>query len=333
MAEVQTTTGAVPVVKTNLEIRDRLGAVMVRLGFHRQTYRVTPGLYAAGSPDQSSPVLASANYKLSFDALRKELGGINAWILVVNTFGINVWCAAGKGSFSAEEVANRIEEVSLGKVVVHRNIILPQLSAPGVAAHKVREFTGFTVKYGPVRAHDIRAYLNAGMRADGEMRRVYFPFVERLKLTPLEFRLVMQKFALPILVVLGILVMTTKGVAGWQMIGRFVVPVLGAFVLGTVFVPVLLPWIPFRSFVLKGTLVGIIWAVLVSLLYDGGRLWALGNVFLLPAVTALCSLSFTGATTYTSPSGVNKEIQLYARPAGIAVLCGLMLTVVSLFLK
>lgn len=78
MAEIQTATGAIPVVKTCLDIRDRMGAIMVRFGFNRMTYRVTPGLYAVGSPDQNSPVLVSANYKLSFDVLRKELGGINA---------------------------------------------------------------------------------------------------------------------------------------------------------------------------------------------------------------------------------------------------------------
>lgn len=319
--------------KTDLGLRDRLGAVIVRLGFHRQTYRVTPGLCAVGSPDQNSPVLVSANYRLSFNVLRKELSGIDAWIMVINTFGVNVWCAAGKGSFSAEELSKKIKEVSLNEVVSHRMIILPQLAAPGVAAHKVRELTGFTVKYGPVRAHDIRAYLNAGMKANSEMRRVHFPFVDRLKLTPLEFRLILQKFALPIFVVLSALVMISRGVVDWHDLGRFVVPVLGSFVIGTVFVPALLPWIPFRSFVLKGAFVGILWAIMISLFYRGGWLWVLGNIFLLPAVTAFCSLSFTGATTYTSPSGVNKEIRLYARPTGIAALCGSILTIVSIFLK
>ncbi|HQL32652.1 MAG TPA: hypothetical protein PK969_05305, partial [Treponemataceae bacterium] len=68
----------------------------LRLGIGRNKASVTPGLYFIGSPGAASPVLVSANYRLSFDALRKELSGIDAWILVVDTRGVNVWCAAGK---------------------------------------------------------------------------------------------------------------------------------------------------------------------------------------------------------------------------------------------
>ena len=49
-------------------------------------------------------MLVTANYKLSFDSLRFALATIDAWLLVTDTRGINVWCAAGKGTFSASEV-------------------------------------------------------------------------------------------------------------------------------------------------------------------------------------------------------------------------------------
>ena len=84
-----------------------------------------------GSPSPDSPVLVSANYKLSFDVLRRSLAGIDAWILVLDTKGINVWCAAGKGTFGTEELLRRIAAVRLGEVVSHRRLVLPQLGAPG----------------------------------------------------------------------------------------------------------------------------------------------------------------------------------------------------------
>jgi len=65
----------------------------------RMSYAISPGLYAVGNPTKESDVFVSANYKLSFDVLRRELKGFNAWILVLDTKGINVWCAAGKGTF------------------------------------------------------------------------------------------------------------------------------------------------------------------------------------------------------------------------------------------
>ena len=67
-------------------------------------YRVDPGLYSLGNPDSSSPVFVSANYRLSFNALRGSLKNSNCWILVLDTKGINVWCAAGKGTFGTEEL-------------------------------------------------------------------------------------------------------------------------------------------------------------------------------------------------------------------------------------
>ena len=46
--------------------------------------------------------------KLSFDILRRELKGLNAWVLVLDTKSINVWCAAGKGTFSTNELISRM---------------------------------------------------------------------------------------------------------------------------------------------------------------------------------------------------------------------------------
>ena len=114
-----------------------MGAVMVRWGINRDNYRVNPGLYAVGTPGQESDVFVTANYKLSFDALRKNLAGVNGWILVLDTKGVNVWCAAGKGTFGTKELVNRIKLVLLEKVVNHKRLILPQLGATGVAAHNV----------------------------------------------------------------------------------------------------------------------------------------------------------------------------------------------------
>src|SRR5512133_1884529 len=177
----------IPVVSTNIGFRDFLGAVGVRWGFNRDNYRVNPGIYAFGNPDAGSNVFVTANYKLSFDALRKNLVGINGWILVLDTKGINVWCAAGKGTFGTRELVNRIKLVSLEKIVNHKRLILPQLGATGVAAHKVKEETSFNVHYGPVRASDIKKFINDGYRADKEMRKVYFGFKERVKLIPNDF--------------------------------------------------------------------------------------------------------------------------------------------------
>ncbi len=112
--------------------------------------------------------------------------GINGYILVLETEGINVWCAAGKGSFGTDEIINRVEVTGLKDVVSHRTLILPQLGAPGVAAHEVRKRSKFKVEYGPVLASDIPAYLEAG-QVTTEMHRVRFPLKDRVVLVSVDF--------------------------------------------------------------------------------------------------------------------------------------------------
>jgi hypothetical protein len=181
-------TPASPVMRVSRDITsaDRLGAWRMRWGFGRSDYRVKPGLYALGTPMASSPVLVTGNYKMTLDHVRSSLDEVDAWLLVVDTRGINVWCAAGKGTFCAEEVARMARETRLDEVVEHRRLVLPQLSAPGVAAHKVKEACGFRVTFGPVRAADLPAFLAAGMKADAEMRKVTFEVRERAVLAPAE---------------------------------------------------------------------------------------------------------------------------------------------------
>jgi acetyl-CoA decarbonylase/synthase complex subunit gamma len=282
-------------------------------------YRIEPGLYGVGKPTPESPVLVTANYKMSFDRLRSQLGGRDAWILALETHGINVWCAAGKGTFGTGEIVRRVEIARLKEVVSHRRLILPQLGAPGVRAHEVSGRCGFRIVYGPVRAGDLPAFLDAGMKATAEMRRVRFGFSERVVLIPVEL-LMGAKYALLIaacLVLLGGL-----GRGGYSF-GRLAttglwsgVLFLAVFAAGTILTPVLLPWLPGRSFSIKGT-----WVGLALLLAFAGYAWTrppmLENgvsvaawCLIIPAVASFMGMNFTGASTYTSLSGVRREMRV-----------------------
>ena len=150
------------------------------------SYLVPPGLYAIGAPTPGDPVLVTANYKMSYDLVRRALAGRNAWLLVLETHGINVWCAAGKGTFGSEELVARIEASRLAQVVEHRLLILPLLGAPGVSAFEVRARTGFSVRFAAIRAADIPRYLDGGMETTPQMRELTFTLRERLVLIPVE---------------------------------------------------------------------------------------------------------------------------------------------------
>lgn len=328
--QMDTPAGSVPRVHSRIGSRDLLGRWRVRWGIGRDHYRVVPGLYALGAPDRNAPVLVTANYKLTFDVVRRDVAGLHAWILVLDTQGINVWCAAGEGTFGTEEVIRRVTETRLSEVVSHRRLILPQLGAPGVAAHEVRKGCGFSVVYGPVRSRDIRSFLEAGMKASPAMRRVVFPTMDRLVLTPIEITGMLRPAgwaAVGLFLLAGVGPGIFSLGAAWER-GFAAVGALAAGILaGAVVTPVLLPWLPGRAFSVKGGLAGGVLAA-CAVMWQRGALETPAALALLLAMTAVSSfvaMNFTGATPFTSPSGVEKEMRR-ALPvqAGLTVLAGLL---------
>ncbi len=338
---ISTPAGFVPNVSSQLTRRDRWGTIKARLGVGRMTYAIDPGLYALGHPNDSSPVLATANYKMSFDYLRQALTGRNAWILVLDTKGINVWCAAGKGTFGTEELIRRIKTSGLKNVVSHRKIILPQLGAPGVSAHQIKQLSGFKVHYGPVRADDLPAYLDAGLKATKEMRVMSFPLKERAVLIPIELVEAMKPFLIisfAFLILSGVL-----GPGGFKnnMIhnGLFAAGALFCAILGgTVLHPLLLPYLPGRAFSVKGFFVGLVIALELLYLRDLNlHLWAdrtevLAWLLIIPAISAYLAMNFTGCSTYTSLSGVKKEMRFALPLEMTAGMLGLVVWITSLMI-
>ena len=323
----QTSVGKVASVSTRMGLKDKLGGCRVRWGIRRMHYTVPAGLYAVGEPDSDSAVLVTANYKLSFDLLRRELSGRNLWLLVLETFGINVWCAAGKGTFGTSELVNRIHKVQLERVVNHRTIILPQLGAAGVAAHKTKKATGFQVRYGPVRAGDLPQYLDNGLKATEENRRIRFSLWDRLVLTPVELVTAWKVSLVALLLVFLLSGLGRNGFSFAEALARGFTPgltYLGALLMGAVVTPVFLPWIPGRAFSLKGAQVGLLGVLLLTLTlasnWSGESL--VGLCLIAPAITAYFAMNFTGCSTFTSLSGVQKEMRIAVPVIILSIVCG-----------
>ncbi len=300
-----------------LSWNDRFDHFLARWGWKRSEHRVKPGLYRLGNPGPESPVIVTANYTLSFDAVRSSLGGANAYILVLDTKGINVWCAAGKGTFGTDELVNRINVTGLSSVVTHRKLVLPQLCAPGVSAHEVARKSGFRVDYGPVRAKDLPQFLASG-KATPDLRKVDFPIADRLVLTPMET----VHAALP---------MAGAAIALYLLTGPLgALAEISAVLSGTILFPALLPWLPGRDFSFKGLILGgivgipfAIWSAM-SLATAGWAAAAAAAVplLLIPAVTSYLALNFTGSTPFTSRTGVKTEIFRYVPVMAVMVVIG-----------
>ena len=319
-------------LSSSLTIKDRLGSWKARWGIGRMYYSMESGLYAMGCPDAHSPVLVTSNYKMTVDRVRENLAGRDIWILVLDTDGINVWCAAGKGTFGTDELVSRIDKTGLKDKVDHRELILPQLGATGISAHEVRNRSGFKVVYGPIRSEDIPYFLDNAMTVKPSMRKVRFSLLDRLVLTPLEIviatELMLKVFgAMAVLSALGILPVERADYLG----------LLGSVFIGTFASPLLLPWIPGRAFSFKGMITGLIGAISVVLfLFSKGStnwLQLVSYLLILPSLSAFFTMNFTGSSTYTSLSGVEKEMKT-ALPLIVAALsAGILIRAVSFFIS
>jgi hypothetical protein len=261
-------------------------------------------------------MMVSANYRLSFNHLRGALAGRKAWILVLDTKGINVWCAAGKGTFCTNEIVKQLSACGLKSRISHRTLILPQLGASGVSAPKLQKASGFSVKFGPVRASDIPAYLDNNYTVSPAMRRVRFSIVDRAKLVPMEMIPALNKLGLFLLVAAVLFGITRNGIIYSRALSG-VVPLaiagLTALFTGTVLSPLLLPFIPGRAFSLKGFVTGLTGATAIVFLLPVCRstpFLIAFNLISVPAFSSYLAFLFTGSTTYTSPSGVKAELKI-----------------------
>lgn len=327
----------IPIVSTVLNFNDIVGAIKARWDVNRNNYNVKPGLYAVGSPDSASDVFVSANYKLSFDHLRKNLHGLNAWILVIDTKGINVWCAAGKGTFGTKELVSKIKEFSIDTIVEHKRIIVPQLGAVGVSAHEVKIETGFNVKYGPIKASDINDFLKNNYKATQKQRTVDFPFFERLKLTPIEvvghFKYFLFVFAL-MFILSGFSQAVFAVNNSWNYSLILIANLCTAYIAGTVITPALLPYIPVKEFAFKGLILGLLFTSLIFYLkFTGNNLIENISWFLInSAIASFTAMNFTGSSTFTSLSGVKKEMRLFVPIQILFFATGLIMWIIMRFI-
>lgn len=143
--------------------------------------RCPTGLVKTGNPDRQSPVFLTGNYRLTAARVKQTLRGVDGWLLVADSRGINVWCAAAGGHLNNHSVISVIKTSGIGERVDHRTIILPQLAAVGVEAKEIKAKTGWSVKWGPVYAKNIPAFLERGIKTEA-MKMVKFPWKDRLEM-------------------------------------------------------------------------------------------------------------------------------------------------------
>ena len=158
------------------------------------------GLRTIGNPGRDAPVLVTCNFDLTVRRVVKALKGLDCYLLVAPSHGINVWCAAGGGMFNAHSVTSVVKTSRIAEKVDHRTLILPQFSAPGIDIARVGQQTGWRCKFGPAYATDIPAYIEANLGKTDDMRRARFRLGDRLEMAVMWAGLLSAVAVIPVVI-------------------------------------------------------------------------------------------------------------------------------------
>jgi len=172
-------------------------------------FPVEPGLRIFGTPNEDSPVFLTCNYELTVRRVSKYLQGLDYYLLVAPSKGINVWCASCGGDFNEYSVISAIKTSGINEKVKHRILIAPQLSALGIDVQKVKEETGWNIRFGPVYARDIPEYIKKNFQKTEKMRLVKFNLKDRLEMATIYFVTISLILSIPLLILLPELYLST----------------------------------------------------------------------------------------------------------------------------
>ncbi|MBY9013554.1 MAG: hypothetical protein KGD70_14365, partial [Candidatus Lokiarchaeota archaeon] len=280
---------------------------------------IDPGLYKSGNPDKTSPIIVTANYEFTYIKVMRDLKGLDAWVLCVDSNGINVWCAARGNDFGNNQLIEAVEATGLRDITEKKTLILPQLSAGGVATPELQKKSKnfpFRVVFGPVWSKDLPEFINnRPARKPDTMKLAKFTLKHRFRgfITHTTF-LLRKIFLLPLIALFLIsLVLNLMGLfekfwwAGelllWIIFSNFLITFLFPISKFT------------RRFIYKGIFFGLVNAIalgaLTYILHTSIVYMFLSIAFLF-WISFFSTMSLSGYTMATSPSEIQEEYPIFS---------------------
>ncbi|MFX1387178.1 MAG: methyltransferase domain-containing protein [Promethearchaeota archaeon] len=299
---------------------------------------IEPGLYQSGNPDKNSPIIVTANYIYTYIKVMRALKGIDAWVLCVDSKGINVWCAARGNNFGNKQVIEAVEASGITKITEKKTLILPQLSAGGIAAPLIKSEAPdfpFNILYGPVWVKYLPQFLKERPAKKSEkMKLARFTGSHRLRAGITHTTFLFRKiFLWPtialFLILLGFVLTDILWIGNLWLVGEIWLWII----ITNAIIALLFPITKFtRKFKTKGLVFGIIIVLLFS-----GISWLLN--YSLPSIFLnLCfyfwvaffsTMSFSGYTMATSPREIQDEYPVFSKINMTLLIIGLVTKAVS----
>ncbi len=123
---------------------------------------VTEGIFEIGNPDETSPILVTTNFALTYFIVSGEIESskVSAWLLIKDSEGLSVLTAWAAGKFGGDDVGMFVKKSGIMDKVSHTELIIPGYAA-AIAGDIEEELPGWTITVGPREAAHLPAFLKA----------------------------------------------------------------------------------------------------------------------------------------------------------------------------
>ncbi len=289
---------------------------------------IEPGIYQSGHPNENSPIIVTANYEYTYIKVMRNLKGLDAWVLCVDSNGINVWCAARGNDFGNAQLLEAVEATEIRNLTQKKKLLLPQLSAGGVAIPQLprnSENFPFKIVYGPIWSKDIRKYNDEQpVRKPDSMKIAKFTVSHRIRAGITHTTFLLRKiFLLPLIIIAGLLL-----ALNWENKLWWIGELFMWIIITNAIIAFLFPLSNFtRKFINKGIFFGTINILVlggISWILHGSLLFILWNLSFYFWIAFFSTMSFSGYTMSTSPREIQTEYRLF-------LMVNKILLIISLF--
>lgn len=295
-------------------LKEFFSIVIAGIAFPGLNFHVKPGLYPIGNPTEESPILITANYFITYKRVLASLKqqSLKVWLLVIDTGGVNVWCSAAGGNFTAEKILSHAQEVDLSESVSHKNIIAPQLSAAGVD-HTILTKAGWKIMFGPVDINDLGEYLSNNFQKTPKTTHISFPLRKRLENT-LSHNSFITLILLPLILFIDILAHPIGFLRPWAewLVSNFTFLLFYIWIFGMIY-GIFYIKLPFNSGFLKGLTISLLLVPLCSFnFFNQSTLDFVLSIGTILLYTIVISTDFDGFTPLYGMDFFEKDLILLA---------------------
>ncbi|MDR1084246.1 MAG: acetyl-CoA decarbonylase/synthase complex subunit gamma [Deltaproteobacteria bacterium] len=121
----------------------------------------TEGIYPINEPNDSSPVLVTTNFSLTYFIVSGEVEAsrVPCWLLIKDSEGLSVLTAWAAGKFSGDDVGQFVLKRSgIVDKIKHKSVIIPGYAA-AISGDMEEELPGWKVAIGPREAAHLTKFL------------------------------------------------------------------------------------------------------------------------------------------------------------------------------